>query len=123
MAFKKNAESSCSVFAHELAQTYRQSSRHPLSISSLLRHPLVASALNKRALPHVKLNSRVELLDTQDQQVCHVCVVSSDRAVPDRGRVSSKSPLGRALLGQTIGSTITVKILSKALQFTVLSIQ
>ncbi len=69
-----------------------------------------AQVLHPRALPHgtVRLNSAVDYDELPDGPRRRVVLVSPQQADPREGRISVFSPIGRALLGNVVGRTVTV---------------
>ena len=55
---------------------------------------------------HVGLGSVVTVDD--DGETVDYTIVGADESDPARGRISSSSPVGRALLGRVIGDTVVV---------------
>ncbi len=63
-------------------------------------------------IPHdrVGLGSKVVVLDTKrDEEVTYLLVTSEEADAPG-GKISTSSPIGRALLGKEVGDTVKVQI-------------
>lgn len=58
----------------------------------------------------VQLYDRVTLWLPEDEEEMTVQVVSTVRTDPSQGRVSLESPLGKALLGRSLGDVLTVRV-------------
>ncbi len=71
----------------------------------------------------VRLGSRVTVLEEglDEPEVYHI--VGSAEADPLNGRVSNESPIGRALMGQRVGSVVTYNAPAGKIRFTILSIE
>jgi transcription elongation factor GreA len=67
-----------------------------------------SSLLEPRARGVVELGCRVTVREAQSRQVHTITVVSPGEADPERDRISTDSPLGRALLGRRLGESIIV---------------
>lgn len=71
----------------------------------------------------VSIGSTVVLRDVEfDEQVSYT-IVGSAEADPASNKISNESPVGRALLGQSIGVTVDVAVPAGTLQFEVLDIK
>ena len=58
----------------------------------------------------VQLYDRVILWLPEDEEEMEVQVVSTVRTDPSQGRVSLESPLGKAILGKSVGAVVTVRV-------------
>ena len=58
----------------------------------------------------VKIGSKVYLQDMNTGLRSTITIISSSSFVPGANTVSSASPVGKALLGRSLGETITVNI-------------
>lgn len=58
----------------------------------------------------IKIGSTVKLLDLDTGFQRTLTILSSHNFAPKANTASSSSPIGKALLGHTVGETITVKI-------------
>jgi transcription elongation factor GreA len=67
-----------------------------------------SSLLEPRARGVVELGCRVTVREAQSRQVHTITLVSPGEADPERDRISTDSPLGRALLGRRPGESIIV---------------
>jgi len=56
---------------------------------------------------HIQLGSRVVVRDADGEVQAYVIVAARD-ADPRAGRVSSESPVGRALLGRRVGELVVI---------------
>lgn len=57
----------------------------------------------------VNLGTKVELTDLETKETLIYTIVGSAEANPAESKISNESPVGRALIGQRIGSVISVK--------------
>ena len=62
-------------------------------------------------IPHdrVGLGSTVVVLDTKREEEVTYNLVTSEEADAANGRISTTSPIGRALLGKEVGDTVRVQ--------------
>jgi transcription elongation factor GreA len=62
-------------------------------------------------IPHGKvgLGSTVVVLDTGRDEEITYSLVTSEEAAPAEGKISTTSPIGRALLGKEVGDTVKVQ--------------
>ncbi|MGE5550926.1 MAG: transcription elongation factor GreA [Bacteroidota bacterium] len=58
----------------------------------------------------VSLGSRVSLEEIDNHEDVSYLIVGSAEADPERARISNESPVGRALIGQKVGATVTVAV-------------
>jgi len=71
----------------------------------------------------VALGSRVTVLEGGAGETETFRIVGPAEADPSGGKVSNESPLGRALLGQRVGATVTVEAPGGEIIFQVIAIQ
>lgn len=57
----------------------------------------------------VSLGTKVELTDLETKETLTYTIVGSAEANPAESKISNESPVGRALMGQKMGSVISVK--------------
>src|SRR5690348_11594106 len=57
----------------------------------------------------VGLGSTVVVLDTKREEEITYNLVTSEEAAPANGKISTTSPIGRALLGKEVGDTVRVQ--------------
>jgi len=62
-------------------------------------------------IPHdrVGLGSKVTVLDTKREEEIAYNLVTSEEADAANGRISTTSPIGRALLGKEVGDVVRVQ--------------
>ncbi len=70
------------------------------------------SMIDFSKIPHdrVGLGSVVEVLDTVKDEELTYSLVTSEEADAGNGKISTSSPIGRALLGKTVGDVVKVRI-------------
>ncbi len=66
--------------------------------------------LTKLPQDRVGLGSRVVVLDLQKDQELTYTLVTSEEADAAAGRISTSSPIGRSLLGKSLGDVVSVNI-------------
>jgi transcription elongation factor GreA len=76
-------------------------------------------------IPHgrVGLGSRVVVLDLKKDEQITYYIVTSEEADAPAGRISTGSPIGRALLGKEIGDTVKLQVPGGAKELEVLELQ
>ncbi len=70
----------------------------------------------------VVIGVTVKALDMEFDEECEYRVVGSTEANPLEGKISDESPLGKALLGKTIGDEVVVDAPAGELKFKILEI-
>ncbi|MCL6593393.1 MAG: transcription elongation factor GreA [Alicyclobacillus sp.] len=71
----------------------------------------------------VSIGSTVRLRDIEFDEEVEYTIVGSAEADPASNRISNESPVGRALLGKSIGSIVEVAVPAGTLKFKILSIK
>jgi transcription elongation factor GreA len=66
----------------------------------------------------VELGSKVSVV-TADGKEEHYTIVGSAEASPKNGRISNESPVGRALLGKSVGEEVQVQVPAGVLRLTI----
>ena len=70
----------------------------------------------------VTLGARVTLKDLEFGDKLEYAIVGSAEADPTEAKISNESPVGRAILGQKVGSVVTVDVPAGMLQYEILEI-
>ena len=70
----------------------------------------------------VVIGVKVKALDMEFDEECEYRVVGSTEANPLEGKISDESPLGKALLGKTVGDQVIVDAPAGELKFKILEI-
>lgn len=71
----------------------------------------------------ISVGCKVRILDTEFDEELEYKIVGSTEANSLKGKISNESPLGRALLGKTIGDIVRVEAPVGELSYKVLEIQ
>lgn len=71
----------------------------------------------------VNLGSKVTVLDVEFNEEMEYTIVGSTEADPMNGRISNESPLGVALLGQKLGTTVMADTPDGEVAFKIVNIQ
>lgn len=71
----------------------------------------------------VSVGSTVMLKDLDEGDEIQYTIVGSAEADPLKNKISNESPVGKALLGQTIGSTVEILVPAGKLRYEILNIQ
>jgi len=90
----------------------------------------IESILSKAKLVHqtkstqkVGMGSEVEIIEARQKKVLTVSIVGEFEADPASSKVSSVSPLGKALIGRKKGDAVTVQAPAGAVSYTIKSIK
>lgn len=70
----------------------------------------------------VGVGSRVKVKDLEYDEIVTYQIVGFTQADPDEGRISDESPVGKALLGHTVGEIVEAEVPSGVLSFEILEI-
>lgn len=70
----------------------------------------------------VSVGTRVKVYDEEFDEELEYSIVGSTEADPDLNKISDESPVGRALIGKTIGDVVDVETPGGTIQFKILSI-
>jgi len=70
----------------------------------------------------VSVGTRVKVYDEEFEEELEYSIVGSTEADPDQNKISDESPVGRALIGRSIGETVDVETPGGTIQFKILSI-
>jgi transcription elongation factor GreA len=92
-----------------------------LELESKLRNAvLIANLSNNSGV--VTLGCTVTLRDS-DGENARYTIVGSAEAKPAQGRISNESPVGRALLGRSIGEEVPVRTPGGSVNYTILTVE
>jgi len=78
-------------------------------LESTLRNAQVIEDDGTAATGQVRLGSRVKLKDLEYGDILEYTIVGSVEADPANQKISNESPVGKAILGQTKGTIVTVE--------------
>ena len=70
----------------------------------------------------VSVGVKVKLQDVETNDIMEYTIVGSTEADPANNKISNKSPVGRALLGKTVGTTVDVYVPDGIIKFKILEI-
>ncbi|MDD3115485.1 MAG: transcription elongation factor GreA [Anaerovibrio sp.] len=71
----------------------------------------------------VSLGAQVVLKDIEFDEVDTYMIVGSTEADPDNGKISNESPVGLAIMGQTVGSVVDVVVGDNVIQYQIIEIK
>ncbi|WP_062306409.1 transcription elongation factor GreA [Alicyclobacillus sendaiensis] len=71
----------------------------------------------------VSIGSTVKVLDLDLDEEMEYTIVGSAEANPAENKISNESPVGKALLGKQIGSTVEVNVPAGVIKFKILEIK
>lgn len=99
----------------------RDIDRRILTLSKKIDAAVVVDP-NQQRDDAVRFGATVEVDDDEGARK-HFELVGEDESDPGRGRISWRSPIGRALLGKTVGQIVTVKRPAGELELEIVSIR
>lgn len=70
----------------------------------------------------INIGSKVKILDVEFNEEMEYKIVGSTEANSLKGKISNESPVGRALIGATVGDTVTVETEAGTFDYKVLEI-
>jgi len=71
----------------------------------------------------VSLGSKVKIKDLETGEDLEYSIVSSLEADPSEDRISNESPVGKAILGKTVGAVVDVDVPAGIIQYKILEIK
>lgn len=71
----------------------------------------------------VSIGSKVKVLDLEFDEEVEYAIVGSTEADPSNYKISDESPVGRALVGQKVGSIVDVAVPDGVIKFKILEIK
>jgi transcription elongation factor GreA len=71
----------------------------------------------------VSIGATIKLKDLEFDEDVQYTIVGSAEADPSKNKISNESPVGRALIGASVGSVVDVNVPSGTIQFRVLDIK
>ncbi|NLC06555.1 MAG: transcription elongation factor GreA [Syntrophomonadaceae bacterium] len=92
-----------------------------LTLEKMLRRARVIDETDI-ATDVVSVGSKVLIKDLEDGEEIEFTVVGSAEADPEAKKVSVESPVGRAILGQTSGQIVEVKVPAGMIQYQIMEI-
>jgi transcription elongation factor GreA len=92
-----------------------------LQIESILKH---AELIDEEEVDinKVAIGSKVKLYDVEFEEEIVYSIVGSTEASPKQGLISDESPVGAALIGKTIGDSVSVETPGGICEYKVLNI-
>ena len=79
-----------------------------VEIEAMLKHVEIIEDVKGNAKT-VMVGVKVKVLDEEYGDECEYRVVGSTEADPQNGKISDESPVGRALIGKTVGDEVVVE--------------
>lgn len=71
---------------------------------------------------HVNVGNKVKLQDIEFDEIMDIQVVGSNEASPEESRISDESPIGRAIMGKSVGEIVDVEAPIGIIKFKILDI-
>ncbi len=71
---------------------------------------------------HVNVGNKVKLQDIELDEIMDIQVVGSNEASPEESRISDESPIGRAIMGKSVGEIVDVEAPIGIIKFKILDI-
>ncbi|MCL6614719.1 MAG: transcription elongation factor GreA [Firmicutes bacterium] len=93
-----------------------------LQIENILRNARVLD-IGEVKTDTVSLGTKVLLEDVESGEELEYAIVGSAEADPDSARISDESPVGRALIGRTVGAVVTVEVPMGSLRYRIKEIR
>lgn len=93
-----------------------------LKLESMLRRAVIIDE-SKIDLNIVTIGSIVKVNDVEFEEEVEYTIVGSAEADPYDGKISNESPVGKALLGRTIGDVVEVQVPDGIAKFEILEIR
>ena len=91
-------------------------------IETILKHAEVIDEEDIES-DKVSIGSRVKILDMEFDEEMEYKIVGSTEANSLKGKISNESPVGRALIGSSVGDVITVETQAGEFKYKVLEIK
>lgn len=92
-----------------------------LELQQKLRHAVLIKK-DQSGDGRVRLGSEVTIVEVGYDEVETYHLVGPTEADPSKGKISHESPLGRALLGRTVGDQVVVKAPAGEIRFRILNV-
>lgn len=92
-----------------------------LKIETMLRNAVPIEE-DQLSTEHVGIGAKVKLLDEEFDEELVYTIVGTAEADPKKGRISNLSPVGRALLGKSVGDIVEVSVADTLSTYKVLDI-
>jgi transcription elongation factor GreA len=89
-----------------------------LTLEKMIQNAVI---IEERHSSRVELGSKVSVV-TADGKEEHYTIVGSAEASPKDGRISNESPVGRALLGKSVGEEVQVQVPAGVLRLSITGI-
>ena len=70
----------------------------------------------------IRVGNKVEVLDKEFSEKVTYTIVGSAEADPLKGRISNESPLGKMLIGRSVGDTVKVDAPAGVIEYEILAI-
>ena len=93
-----------------------------LQIENILRNARVLD-IGEVKTDTVSLGTKVLLEDVESGEELEYAIVGSAEADPDSARISDESPVGRALMGRTVGAVVAVEVPMGSLRYKIKEIR
>ena len=89
-----------------------------LTLEKMIQNAVI---IEERHSSRVELGSKVSVVNADGKEE-HYTIVGSAEASPKDGRISNESPVGRALLGKSVGEEVQVQVPAGVLRLTITTI-
>ena len=89
-----------------------------LTLEKMIQNAVI---IEERHSSRVELGSKVSVVNADGKEE-HYTIVGSAEASPRDGRISNESPVGRALLGKSVGEEVQVQVPAGVLRLTIATI-
>ena len=92
-----------------------------LQVEAMLKNVKILDA-GDLSTETITVGSKVKLLDTEFDEEETFHIVGSTEANPDEGRISDESPIGKGLLGHSVGDIVAIPVPNGTVTYKVLDI-
>lgn len=92
-----------------------------IELEKMLRNAQIVDD-NEREAGIVSIGSKVKVKDIEFDEILDYTIVGSAEADPFENKISNESPVGRALIGQSIGNVVEVKVPAGKIKLEILDV-
>lgn len=92
-----------------------------VEIESILKNVKLVDE-DELSTEHVNVGNKVKLQDIEFDEIMDIQVVGSNEASPEESRISDESPIGRAIMGKSVGEIVDVEAPIGIIKFKILDI-
>ncbi|MDN3637486.1 GreA/GreB family elongation factor [Simiduia curdlanivorans] len=94
----------------------------PTSLSEIIDSIEIAGSANFSTMEKITLNTRVTILDLQENQTCSLTLVAPPASQPEQGCISILSMLGSQLMGKREGDMVVIAFFGTTMRYRILKV-